>query len=158
MTDGNNFYYEVMSFGIKNIGPTYQRLMDYIFRGMLDRCWSLCRRNHGQIWLMLATYPRSLKLFETMVCDLTPKCVFGVEGGKFLGFMLTYRGIEANLEKCRTITKIWSLENIKEIQKMISRLATLSRFVLKLAEKTKPMSNFCKRHLNSTGRTSYFFI
>jgi len=55
---------------------------------------------------MLATYPRSLKLFETMVCDLTPKCVFGVEGGKFLGFMLTYRGIEANLEKCRTITKI----------------------------------------------------
>jgi len=49
---------------------------------------------------------KSLKLFETMVCDLTPKCVFGVEGGNFLGFMLTYCGIEANPEKCRTITEI----------------------------------------------------
>jgi len=27
------------------------------------------------------------------------KCAFGVEGGKFLGFMLTHRGIEANAEK-----------------------------------------------------------
>jgi len=31
------------------------------------------------------------------------KCVFGVEGGKFLGFILTYRGIEANPDKCSTI-------------------------------------------------------
>jgi len=34
-----------------------------------------------------------------MVSDLTPKCVFGVEGGKLLGLMLTYPGIEANPEK-----------------------------------------------------------
>ena len=37
MTDCNNFYYEVMSFGLKNVGATYQRLMNYIFRGMLSR-------------------------------------------------------------------------------------------------------------------------
>ncbi|RDX80022.1 hypothetical protein CR513_39476, partial [Mucuna pruriens] len=30
------------------------------------------------------------------------KCVFGVQGGKFLGFMLTHRGIEANFDKCNT--------------------------------------------------------
>jgi len=37
MTDCNNFCYEVMSFGLKNAGATYQPLMDYIFKGMLSR-------------------------------------------------------------------------------------------------------------------------
>nr|KYP65706.1 Retrovirus-related Pol polyprotein from transposon 17.6 [Cajanus cajan] len=31
------------------------------------------------------------------------KCVFGLSGGKFLGFMLTIRGIKANLDKCRVV-------------------------------------------------------
>jgi len=37
MIDCNNFYYEVMPFGLKNTGGTYQRLMDYIFKGMLSQ-------------------------------------------------------------------------------------------------------------------------
>jgi len=37
MTDCANFYYEVMSFGLKIFGATYQRLMDQIFKGMLGR-------------------------------------------------------------------------------------------------------------------------
>jgi len=37
VTDCDNFYYEVMSFDFKNVGATYQGLMDYIFKGMLDQ-------------------------------------------------------------------------------------------------------------------------
>jgi len=37
MTDCDNFYYEVMSFSLKNVGVTYLRLMDYIFKGMLGQ-------------------------------------------------------------------------------------------------------------------------
>jgi len=33
ITDQANFYYEVMSFGLKNAGATYQRLIDRVFRG-----------------------------------------------------------------------------------------------------------------------------
>jgi len=36
------------------------------------------------------------------------KHVFGVEAGKFLGFLLTERGIEANLDKCTTIIEMRS--------------------------------------------------
>jgi hypothetical protein len=31
------------------------------------------------------------------------KCVFGVIAGKLLGFLVSYRGIEANLEKIKII-------------------------------------------------------
>ena len=43
------------------------------------------------------------------------KCVFGVEAGKFLGFLLTERGIEANPEKCATILAMRSLASVKEV-------------------------------------------
>jgi len=49
--------------------------------------------------------------------------------------MLTHRGIEANLEKCRDITEMRSPENLKEIHKLINRM--MARFVPKLAEKIK---------------------
>ena len=49
------------------------------------------------------------ELFTTIAkykLKLNPKkCVFGVEVGKFLGFLLTKRGIEAKPEKCATIIR-----------------------------------------------------
>nr|KYP53330.1 Retrovirus-related Pol polyprotein from transposon opus [Cajanus cajan] len=46
------------------------------------------------------------------------KCVFGVSGGKFLGFMLSNRGIEANPDKCQAILDMKSLSSLKEVQKL----------------------------------------
>lgn len=47
------------------------------------------------------------------------KCSFGVQAGKLLGFMLTKRGIEANLDKCQAIIDMRSSSNVKEVQKLI---------------------------------------
>lgn len=38
ITERANFYYEVMSFGLKNAGATCQRFMDKIFREHIGRC------------------------------------------------------------------------------------------------------------------------
>ncbi|XP_068486823.1 uncharacterized protein [Phaseolus vulgaris] len=54
------------------------------------------------------------------------KCVFGVEAGKFLGFMLTERGIEANPDKCAAIISMRSLTSVKEVQQLTGRMAALS--------------------------------
>ena len=56
-----------------------------------------------------------------------------------MGFILTPRWIEANPDKCRTIAKMRSPENIKEVQQLMGRLTALSGFVPRLAERTKPM-------------------
>ena len=43
------------------------------------------------------------------------KCAFGVSSGKFLGFMVSYRGIEANPNKIQAILNMESPKNVKEV-------------------------------------------
>jgi hypothetical protein len=70
------------------------------------------------------------------------KCVFGVTVGKLLGFLVSYLGIEANLEKIKTIEAMWPLAFIKDMQKLTGCLATLSRFISRLAEWALPFFKF----------------
>ena len=63
------------------------------------------------------------------------KCAFGVASGKFLGFMASQRGIEANLEKVQAILNMASPKTIKEVQKLTGRIATLNRFVSKTMDR-----------------------
>ena len=43
------------------------------------------------------------------------KCAFGVTAGKFLGFMVSHRGIEVNPEKVRAIMELTPLKMVKEV-------------------------------------------
>ena len=43
------------------------------------------------------------------------KCVFRISSGKFLGFMVSQRGIEANPENVKAILNMTSLRNVKEV-------------------------------------------
>ena len=43
------------------------------------------------------------------------KCAFGVTARKFLGFMVSQRGIKANLDKIRTIVEMAPSKNVKEV-------------------------------------------
>ena len=66
------------------------------------------------------------------------KCAFGVSSGKFLDFMVSQRGIEANPEKVRAILEMSSLKTIKEVKSLTGRVAALNRFVLKATDKCLP--------------------
>ena len=43
------------------------------------------------------------------------KCVFGVSSRKFLGFMVSRRGIEANPDKIQAILNMEPPRNVKEV-------------------------------------------
>ncbi|RDX94297.1 hypothetical protein CR513_23331, partial [Mucuna pruriens] len=111
MKDGSIYYYQVMSFSLKNIGTTYQRFMDMVFVDHTGRNLEVYMDN----MVVKSTSP------EEHIKDLEE--IFA----QFLGFMLTHRGIEANLDKCDAIIK------------MKRRLTLLSRFMSRVAEK-KPTS------------------
>jgi hypothetical protein len=71
--------------------------------------------------------------------ELNPdKCVFGVSTGKLLGFLVSYRGIEANPEKIKVIEAMRPSARIKDIQKLAGSLAALSRFISRLAKRALP--------------------
>ena len=71
--------------------------------------------------------------------NLNPsKCAFEVVSRKFLGFMMSQRGIEENLKKVRAILDMTSPKTIKEVQKLIGRIAALNRFVSKVMDKCLP--------------------
>ena len=63
------------------------------------------------------------------------KCAFKVSSGKFLGFMVSQRGIEANPKKVKAILKISSPRTIKEVQSLIGKVAALNRFISKATDK-----------------------
>ncbi|XP_014511508.1 uncharacterized protein LOC106770199 [Vigna radiata var. radiata] len=67
------------------------------------------------------------------------KCTFGVQTGKFLGFMLTAWGIETNHDKCRAVLEMRSL------QRLVGRLTVLSRFIPRLVEHIKPIIKVMKK-------------
>ena len=73
------------------------------------------------------------------------KCAFGVASGKFLGFMVSHKGIEANPENIKAILDMKPPQNVKEVQSLTERVAALNRFVSKATDKCLPFFRVLKR-------------
>ena len=73
------------------------------------------------------------------------KYAFGVSIGKFLGFIVNSRGIEANPDKIKVILDMLPPSNIKDIQRLTGRIAALSRFVCKASDKCQPFFQVLKK-------------
>ena len=66
------------------------------------------------------------------------KCAFGVSIGKFLGFMVTQRGIEVNLAKVKVILETPIPNNKKELQRLTGHLIALGCFISCFIDKLRP--------------------
>ena len=73
------------------------------------------------------------------------KCAFEVSIRKFLGFIVNSRGIEANPNKIKVVLDMLPPLNIKYIQRLTGRIATLSRFVSKASDKCQPFFQVLKK-------------
>jgi len=150
ITEASNYCYQVMPFGLKNAGATYQRLLDRMFIDQIGRNMEVYVED---MVVKSSTFDQHLADLNKVFGQLRKfnmklnleKCVFGVEGGKFLGFMLTHRGIEANPDKCSAILNTQSSTTLKEVQSLIGKLTSLSRFLPKLSEKIRPIVKTLKK-------------
>ena len=143
ITERGLYCYKVMPFGLKNAGATYQRLVNKIFQNQIDRNMEVYVDDMLVKSLEAGEHIKDLReAFATLKkhqMKLNPtKCAFGVASGKFLGFMVTQRGIEANPEKIRAILDMKHPSSKKEVQKLTGRVAALSRFISKSAERCLP--------------------
>ena len=58
------------------------------------------------------------------------KCSFGVRSGKFLGYLVTHRGIEVNLDQIKAINNLQPPRNPKEVQRLTGMTVALNRFII----------------------------
>ncbi|KAM2031300.1 hypothetical protein ACFX16_042567 [Malus domestica] len=63
------------------------------------------------------------------------KCAFGVGSGKFLGFMISQRGIEVNPEKTKAILDMKEPITSKDIQSLTGKVTALTRFITKVTDR-----------------------
>lgn len=97
MTSRGIYGYKIMPFGLKNAGSTYQTLdkigetMEVYIDDMLVK--SLEAVDH------ITHLQHAFSTLRKYNMKLNPaKCSFGVSSGKFLGYIVTHRGIKANPE------------------------------------------------------------
>ena len=72
------------------------------------------------------------------LCLNASKCYFGVGSGKFLGYMVTHRGIEVNPDQIKAINSLQPPRNPKEVQKLIRMTTALNQFISQSADRCRP--------------------
>ena len=120
VTPTGNYHYKVMPFDLKNAGSTYQRMMMRMFEPQLGK----------SIEIYIDDMVVKSKVVSEHLGDLgstfnvlrkhklrlnASKCSFGVGSGKFLGYMVTYRGIEVNPNQIKAINDLKPLRNAKDV-------------------------------------------
>ena len=144
-----------MSFRLKNMGTTYQRLMNKMFAHQIGRSLqvymddmlvkSLQEDNH------LSNLQETFDTLRSYNMKLNPsKCTFRVTTGKFLGFMVSQRGIKVNPNKIRAIMEMTPPTSIKEVQSLNGKVATPNRFVLSAIDKWLPFFRTLKKSFDWT--------
>ena len=73
------------------------------------------------------------------------KYVFRVTAGKFLGFMVSQRGIEVDQEKVRAILELEPPRTVKAMQSLNGKIAALNRFVSKATDKCLPFFRILRK-------------
>ena len=66
------------------------------------------------------------------------KCRFAVASGEFLGYLVTYRCIEANPKQFGALIDMASPKNKREVQRLTERVAGLNRFISRSTDKCLP--------------------
>nr|XP_027090572.1 uncharacterized protein LOC113711616 [Coffea arabica] len=142
-----------MPFGLKNAGATYQRLVNQAFKSQIGR---MVEAYVDDILLksrttstFLADLKEVLEVFRKTRIMLNPKkCVLGVTSGKFLGYLVSRRGIEANPDKVKAIQEMSSPRCVRDVQRLTGRLAALNRFLSHSASKALPFFKVLKKANN----------
>jgi len=126
-----------MPLGLKNVGATYQRAMVMLFHDMICKEIEVCvddmiaksKKEEDHVKVLRKLFER-LRKYELKLNHV--KCSFEVKFKKLLGFVVSDRGIEVNLDKVRVIQSMPSPKTEKEVRGFFGRLNYIARFIAQL--------------------------
>jgi hypothetical protein len=140
ITPSGTYCYFRMPGGLKNAGGSFSRMIAKVLHSQIGRnvltyvydiiVKSTKQENH------IADLQEKFENFRQDGLKLNPeKCVFGVKKGKFLGCLVSMKGIEANPNKIEAILRMEPPNTKKGAQRLAGRLASLNRFISRSAER-----------------------
>ena len=143
VTGRGTYCYQVMPFGLKNAGDTYQRLVNRMFQKKIGTFMEVYTDDmlvkSIKAELHITHLAEAFQVLRSYNMKLNPaKCAFGVSAEKLLGFIINNRGIEANPYKIKVVLDMLPPSNVKDIQRLTGRIAALSRFVSRASNKCRP--------------------
>lgn len=80
------------------------------------------------------------------------KWFVGISLGKFLGFIVSQRGIEATLDKVKVIIELTSPRMVKEVQSLTRKVTALNKFVSRAIKKRLPFFKVLRKAFKCTNR------
>ena len=131
MTPTGNYHYKVMPFSLKNAGSTYQKMMTRMFEPQLGKNIEIYVDDMVVKSKVVSEHLGDLgNIFDILRRNKlrlnASKCSFDVGSGKFLGYIVTHRGIEVNPDQIKAINDLKPLRNVKEVQKLIGMITALN--------------------------------
>jgi len=140
------YCYTVMPFGLKNTGATYQRVMNAIFYKHIRKtveCYvddiTVKRHDKGD---HIADLKTIFDIMRAHQLKMNPtKSFLGVTSGKFLGFVVTSKGIHLDAEKVRVVQEMKPPRNLRELRGLQGRLAYIQRFISNSQDDANPSPN-----------------
>jgi len=121
ITERGTYYYKVMPFGLKNVGATYQLLVNIMFKDLLGKTMEVYIDDMLVKTAFSAShldhFQQCFDILNEFGMKLNPlKCTFAVPSREFLGYIVTERGIEANPRQINAFLSMSSLRTIREVQ------------------------------------------
>jgi hypothetical protein len=149
ITPSGTYCYLWMPEGLKNAGGSFSRMTAKVLHSQIGRnvltyvddiiVKSTKQENH------ITDLQETFANFRQAGLKLNPeKCVFGVKKGKFLGCLVSTKGIEANPSKIEAILRMEPPSTKKGAQRLTGRLASLNRFISRSAERNLPFFEILK--------------
>ena len=105
------YHYKVMLFRLKNAGSTYQRMMTRMFKSQLGKNIEIYIDDMVVKNKMVSEHLGDLRTIFEILRNYklrlnASKCSFGIGSGKFLGYLVTHRGIEVNRDQIKAINNL----------------------------------------------------
>jgi hypothetical protein len=141
ITPFGTFCFVRMPEGLKNAGCTFSKMIAIVLHHRLRR--NILAYVDDIVFKSIQIKDHIIDLSETFAnlraanLRLNPeKFVFGIHKGKGLGCLVSTEGIKENPDKIKALIEMQDPISVKDVQKLIGRVAALNRFIPRAAERS----------------------
>lgn len=157
---GNQLYcYKRMTMGLRNSPATLASLIESVFKDLEPEAFAYC----DDFLICTETFERHLELLEIIAKRLkeaklsisSTKSNFCCSQVKFLGYLLSEKGLEIDPERKKAIQNYKKPVTVKQVRSFLGAVGWISRFIAHFADKSAPLIELIKGTKKKTAKVKW---